>query len=612
MEFTPENLARFERIAARYPVRRSALLPALHIAQQQQGYLTPEAIEYVAELFQLTPAQVHDTATYYTMFAFEPRGETHIEVCTNLSCALRGADALLDRACSKLGIEPGGTSPDGRFSVERVECLAACGGAPAVQVNGEWLEGATAEDIDAILGGGKAPYRPFDWPKSPGPPVLLRNAFKDDSQAIETYRAGGGYAKLAEHLKMTPDAIIGELKKATLRGRGGAGFPTGLKWSFLPKDSPKPRYLCVNADESEPGTYKDRLIIEQDPHQLVEASIVSSHAIRAEKCFIYIRGEFHEGIRTLQKAVDEAYAAGLLGSDILGSGVNVEITVHGGAGAYECGEETALLESLEGKRGQPRLKPPFPANVGLYGCPTIVNNVETIACVPLILERGADWFATYGTERNGGPKLYCISGHVEKPGVYELPMGRVTLRELIEVHAGGVRDGHALRAVVQGGSSTPVLTAPGAHGGRDRRRDGLRLARQGRQHARLGRHDRDGRLDLHGVDGAAAELLLQARVVRQVLAVPRGHGLDAPPAAEDRGGRGDRARPRCALERDGRHRRQDALPLRGRRHRPTAVDAQEIPRRVRVPRAGEAVLAQGRSNLRRSARQKERDGGGMT
>ena len=459
MEFTPENLARFERIAARYPVLRSALLPALHIAQQQEGYLTPEAIEYVAELFQLTPAQVHDTATYYTMFAFEPRGETHIEICTNLSCALRGADALLDRACSKLGIEPGGTSPDGRFSVERVECLAACGGAPAVQVNGEWLEGATPEDIDAILGGGKAPYRPFDWPKSPGQPVLLRNAFKDDSQAIETYRAGGGYAKLAEHLKMTPDAIIGELKKATLRGRGGAGFPTGLKWSFLPKDSPKPRYLCVNADESEPGTYKDRLIIEQDPHQLIEASIVSSHAIRAEKCFIYIRGEFHEGIRTLQKAVDEAYAAGLLGSDILGSGVNVEITVHGGAGAYECGEETALLESLEGKRGQPRLKPPFPANVGLYGCPTIVNNVETIACVPLILERGADWFATYGTERNGGPKLYCISGHVEKPGVYELPMGRVTLRELIEDHAGGIRDGHALRAVVPGGSSTPVLTA---------------------------------------------------------------------------------------------------------------------------------------------------------
>ncbi len=258
---------------------------------------------------------------------------------------------------------------------------------------------------------------------------------------------------------MTPVAIIDEITKASLRGRGGAGFPTGLKWSFLPKDSPKPRYLCVNADESEPGTYKDRLIVEQDPHQLIEASIVSSHAIRAEKCFIYVRGEFHEGIRTLQKAVDEAYAAGLLGKDVLGSGVTVDITVHGGAGAYECGEETALLESLEGKRGQPRLKPPFPANVGLYGCPTIVNNVETIACVPLILERGADWFATCGTERNGGPKLYCISGHVEKPGVYELPMGRVTLRELIEQHAGGVRDGRPWRAVVPGGSSTPVLTA---------------------------------------------------------------------------------------------------------------------------------------------------------
>ena len=260
---------------------------------------------------------------------------------------------------------------------------------------------------------------------------------------------------------MSPDEIVDLVKKSALRGRGGAGFPTGLKWTFLPKDSPKPRYLCLNADESEPGTFKDRLLIENDPHQVIESCIVSTHAIRSKLCFIYIRGEFWQGIRTLEKAVKEAYAAGYLGRNILGTGVDVDLVVHPGAGAYECGEETALLESLEGKRGQPRMKPPFPATHGLYGCPTIVNNVETIACVPLILERGPEWFASYGTEKNGGPKLYCVSGHVNRPGTYEAPMGRITLRQLLydPAFGGGIPGGRKLRAVVPGGSSTPVLTA---------------------------------------------------------------------------------------------------------------------------------------------------------
>jgi NADH-quinone oxidoreductase subunit F len=354
----------------------------------------------------------------------------------------------------------GETTADGRFTVSRVECLAACGGGPAVQVDGEWLEKATEADLDRVLAGEDV-RRYFDWPRTAGETILLRNCWKQDSVAIETYKAGGGYANLKKNLSLPPEQIIETVKKSALRGRGGAGFPTGLKWSFLPKDSPKPRYLVVNADESEPGTYKDRLIIEKDPHQLVEACIVSSHAIRCRLAFIYIRGEFHQGIRTLEKAIAEAYAAGYLGKDILGTGVDVDLVLHAGAGAYECGEETALLESLEGKRGQPRLKPPFPATQGLYNCPTIVNNVETITCVPLILERGADWFASYGAEKNGGPKLYCVSGHVKRPGTYEAPMGKITLRELIydERFGRGVRDGHKLRAVVPGGSSTPVLTA---------------------------------------------------------------------------------------------------------------------------------------------------------
>jgi NADH-quinone oxidoreductase subunit F len=460
MQFTSENRKKFDAIVARYPVKRSALLPALHLVQEQEGHVSVEAMEHLASLLDLSPAQVHDTATYYTMYRFKPAGKHLLEVCTNLSCALGGADDFIQVACRKLGIKEGETSPDGNWTVQRVECLAACGGATAVQVDGEWIENAKLEEIDAILAG-KLKYRPFDWPKSAGESILLRNAWKQDSASIEVYKAGGGYANLKKHLSLAPAAIIDTVKKSNLRGRGGAGFPTGLKWSFLPKDSPKPRYLCVNADESEPGTYKDRLILERDPHQLIEACVISSYAIQSKSCYIYVRGEFHEGIRTLEKAVAEAYAAGYCGKNILGTGVDVEVVVHGGAGAYECGEETALLESLEGKRGQPRLKPPFPATSGLYNCPTIVNNVETIVCVPLILERGAEWFASYGTEKNGGPKLYCVSGHVNRPGSYEAPMGKITLRQLIydPAFGGGIPAGHALRAVVPGGSSTPVLTA---------------------------------------------------------------------------------------------------------------------------------------------------------
>jgi NADH-quinone oxidoreductase subunit F len=459
MELTKENRARFERLAARYPVKRSALLPTLHLVQEQEGWISRGAIEHVARILDLTPAQVHDAASFYTMFRLRPEGKTTIEICTTLSCALGGAETLVESTCRKLGIEPGGTSADGCFTVKTVECLAACGGAPAVQIDGEWLEHATDGDIDRVLAGERVRRR-FEWPKSPGEHILFENVWKQGSTSIEVYQAGGGYKRLGEWLRMVPEAIIEEVKKSNLRGRGGAGFPTGLKWSFLPKDSPKPRYLCVNADESEPGTYKDRVIIEKDPHRLIESIVVSCHAIRSQTAFIYIRGEFHEGARTLEKALEEARAAGLVGKNVLGTGVDVEIIVHRGAGSYECGEETALIESLEGKRGQPRIKPPFPAVVGVYGCPTIVNNVETLVCVPLILERGAEWFANFGSEKNGGPKLYSVSGHVRRPGSYEAPMGRITLRELIygEGYAQGMREGRRLKAVVPGGSSTPVLT----------------------------------------------------------------------------------------------------------------------------------------------------------
>jgi NADH-quinone oxidoreductase subunit F len=459
MQFTPENKSQFDRILARYPVKRSALLPTLHLIQEQEGYLTSGAIEYAASLLDLTPAQVHDTASFYTMYRFRPEGRRHIEVCTNISCALNGADELIGKLCDRLGIREGETTKDGEWTVHRVECLAGCGGAVACQVDGRWVENATVDDIDAILSG-KLTSRPFAYPPSAGETILLRNVFKKDSASIDVYKQGGGYSKLKDFLQMKPEAITEAVKKANLRGRGGAGFPAGMKWSFLAKND-KPRYLCVNADEGEPGTYKDRLILERDPHSLIEGCIVSSYAINCKTCYIYVRGEFYEAQAILEKAVDEAYAAGLLGKNILGTGLDLDIYIHSGAGSYECGEETALLESLEGKRGQPRVKPPFPAVSGLYNCPTAVNNVETICCVPILLERGAEWFAGYGVEKNGGPKLYCVSGHVMRPGVFETPSGKITLRDLVygKDFGQGLREGRQLRCVIPGGSSTPVFTA---------------------------------------------------------------------------------------------------------------------------------------------------------
>jgi len=288
--------------------------------------------------------------------------------------------------------------------------------------------------------------------------VLLRHRGIPDYHTIEVYERHGGYQATRKALaEFHPEQLVELVKGSGLRGRGGAGFPTGLKWSFLPKQSDKPVYLCVNADESEPGTFKDREIIEFDPHQLLEGIIISSYAIRCHLAFIYIRGEFVFGAKVLDKAIEEAYAKGYLGN-VLGSGFQLDVVVHRGAGAYICGEETGLIESLEGKRAYPRVKPPFPATYGVFGAPTIVNNVETLACVPHIVSRGADWFKSIGPEKGPGPKLYCVSGHVERPGTYELPMG-TSLREILYTHCGGIPGGRKLKAVIPGGSSVPVFTA---------------------------------------------------------------------------------------------------------------------------------------------------------
>ncbi|MFJ6212485.1 NADH-quinone oxidoreductase subunit NuoF [Streptomyces sp. NPDC092296] len=287
-------------------------------------------------------------------------------------------------------------------------------------------------------------------------PVLSDTWDADRPWTLDTYRRHDGYQGLAAALRMAPDDLIALVKEAGLRGRGGAGFPTGMKWQFIPQGDGKPHYLVVNADESEPGTCKDIPLLFANPHSLIEGMVIASYAIRCNHAFIYLRGEVVPVLRRLQSAVAEAYAAGLLGKDIQGSGFDLDITVHAGAGAYICGEETALLDSLEGRRGQPRLRPPFPAIAGLYACPTVVNNVESIASVPAILHRGKEWFRSLGSEKSPGFTLYSLSGHVTNPGQYEAPLG-ITLRQLLDM-SGGVREGHRLKFWTPGGSSTPMFT----------------------------------------------------------------------------------------------------------------------------------------------------------
>ena len=289
-------------------------------------------------------------------------------------------------------------------------------------------------------------------------PILTRYIREPNGHSLAFYEKTGGYQALKKALGMTPESVVDAVKASGLRGRGGAGFPTGMKWQFVDKKSPRPKYICCNADESEPGTFKDHVLMERNPHLVFEGCLSGCHAIGAKVAYIYIRGEFYHVQLVLEAELAKARAAGYVGKNIFGTGFDCEIYIHRGAGAYEAGEETALIESLEGKRAQPRIKPPFPAVEGLWGCPTAVNNVETLCNVPFIIQNGPEWFAALGPEKNGGPKLFCISGHVAKPGVYETDM-HVSLRDLIydPKFAGGIRGGHELKAVIPGGSSVPLL-----------------------------------------------------------------------------------------------------------------------------------------------------------
>ena len=457
---------------ARYPAdrKRSAALPLLHLWQEHFGFISDEGLRFIAEKLDLQPINILELVTFYPMLRQQRAGKTHIRVCRTLSCAMAGSYRVMETLCTATGIQrqqagdgmhnPVSVSKDGNFSIEFVECLASCGTAPVCMVNDDLHENVVTDNPSSIL---EEPPRPrYDNPPHPWERRLVFNNIgrPDWDNSIDCYLRNGGYSELRKAVTMSRTQIVNEVKSSGLRGRGGAGFPCGVKWGFIKPDETKPVYLVCNADESEPGTFKDRYIIHQDPHQLLEGIVISCFALNARTAYIYIRGEFPEGAKILERAIEEARAKNFVGDDILGTGFNVEIYIHRGAGAYICGEETGLIESLEGKRAYPRIKPPyFPAVLGLYMCPTIVNNVETLCHVKHIIAMGGGEYAKIGRLNNTGTRIVCVSGDVARPGYFEIELGAVTMGQLIYDMAGGVRFGRQLKAIIPGGSSAKVLRA---------------------------------------------------------------------------------------------------------------------------------------------------------
>ena len=456
------------QILDRYEEKRAATLPLLWLAQEAVGYLTPEAEQWVADKVETSIVHVREVVSFYTLYHTKPFGKYHVQVCVSLPCQLKGSKNVIAQMKERYGISPGETTPDGQVTLSTVECLCACEAAPCAQVNKQYVGCLTDKTVfETVIqqtrggpGGNLNVPEPALHITTEGPVISSRFANAAGTW-FDAYSADKGYLAAKQVLgAMKPEQVIDTVSKANLRGLGGAGFPTGKKWSFIPKDSPKPKFLVVNADEGEPGTFKDRYILERDPHALIEGIIIAAFAIGSHKSYVYIRGEYDRSIERFSKAVAEAYAKGWLGKNIHGSGFDLDLVVHKGAGAYICGEETALLSSLEGSKGFPKLKPPFPAISGLFKCPTIVNNVETLASVPPIIRNGPEWFAKMGTPKQGGTRLFSVSGHVVRPGLYEASAG-VSLKELIydKKYAGGIPEGRKLKAVVPGGISAKILTA---------------------------------------------------------------------------------------------------------------------------------------------------------
>ena len=470
----PAELEReMDRAIARYPAdrKRSASMPLLHLWQEHFGYISDEGVRWIAAKLGLQPINILELVTFYPMYRQEPAGKKHIRVCRTLSCAMAGSYELKEKLAAAAGIDlnlhdadmhnPIAVSADGKYSVEFVECLANCGTAPVCMIDDELHENVQPYLAAQLLRNQKSEIRNQPSPHPSERRLIFKNiGAKNYTPDIECYLRHDGYQQLRKAVKMSRLDIVNEVKTSGLRGRGGAGFPCGVKWGFIKADEKKPVYLICNADESEPGTFKDRYIIYQDPHQLLEGMLISAFALDAHVAYIYIRGEFPEGAKILERAIEDARAKNFLGKNILKTGFDCEIHIHRGAGAYICGEETGLIESLEGKRAYPRIKPPyFPAVLGLYMAPTIVNNVETLCHVKHIIEMGGATYAQLGTPNNTGTRIVCVSGDVQRPGYFEIEVGAVTMGHLIHEMAGGPRFGRTIKAVIPGGSSAKVLRA---------------------------------------------------------------------------------------------------------------------------------------------------------
>lgn len=436
-------------LAGLAPQGRPALLPALHAAQEIYGYIPQEVAAEVAKALKVPLADVFGVIDFYTLFYRQPVGKTVIHVCNDPACAMAGADSILKRITQRSELHPQGADAVEQVTVERSPCLGLCEHAPAVLVQGRQVAKADAHTWEDLVGG-----------KVRHPPTVLiqetarltANCGRGKTTWLDEYLQRGGYAALRKALKMGSEAIIAEVKESGLVGRGGAAFPTGLKWEGAAQASGQPKYVVCNADEAEPGTFKDRVMMEDDPHLVLEGMILAAFAIGASKGYLYIRGEYTYQYEVLREALKQAQEAGYLGENILGSSFSLHIELRRGAGAYICGEETAQFESIEGKRGFPRLKPPFPTTHGLFGKPTIINNVETLCNIPLILRDGAAAYRQIGTKKSPGTKLFCLSGDVTRPGLYEVPFG-VTFRHLLYDLAGGVREGRSLQGVLFGGAA---------------------------------------------------------------------------------------------------------------------------------------------------------------
>ena len=429
--------------------RRPLLLPVLHAIQDRVGWVSRGALEYACRRLSIPPAEAYGVVSFYGRFALQDRAGLALHVCDDIACKCAGSDEL----CAALEASFG---PPGQ-TWHRSACLGLCDRAPAALVENagprheeRQVAPITPAIADAMLRGGA-------WPDQPvralpdGPRKLLRRIGLVDPESIDSYRDHGGYAALRQALALGPDGVIREVTEARLLGRGGAAFPTGRKWESVAKAAVRPHYLICNADESEPGTFKDRELMEHDPYAVVEGMTIAAFATGCEQGYLYVRGEYPLARSRIERAVTQARAHGFLGDDIEGKGVRFDIEVRRGAGAYICGEETALFNSIEGKRGEPRNKPPFPAQAGLFGKPTLVNNVETLVNVLDVMLEGGQAFAATGTHESTGTRLFCLSGHVREPGLYEVPMG-TTLRALI-ARGGGLRHGHTLQAVLLGGAA---------------------------------------------------------------------------------------------------------------------------------------------------------------